>query len=623
MSGNNSKTPLFYEDPSFLKDKTYPELSAICKDIRTEIIRICSEYGGHLSPNLGDVELTVALHRQFDFKRDKLIFDVGHQCYAHKILTGRSLEHLNEKDHVAGFQKVAESVYDPWEAGHSSTSISAAQAFAYARDQKKEKFDVVAFIGDSSIVNGLSFEALNNVGAHNNKVIVILNDNDMSISQPVGALGNFFRKISTGKAYNTFKRGYRNVLFRSKVGHKIYDWSSAFKNKIKRKLIASNIFDNLGFNYIGPVDGHDIKALEKALIRAKRSTKSVVLHAITVKGRGYSYAEKDKTGYWHGVTPFDIETGQPKNFHPGKISWSHFFADLTEEIMKEKPYAQLIVPATRKGSGLEKVFSAYEERCHDVGIAEEHAATLCGGLYMNGYHPILSIYSTFMQRCYDELSHDCARMKANMTVLVDRAGMVGKNGDTHQGIYDVAYMKTIPNTVITMPSTKAIAKALYYQSFDKHGLFVIRYPREMVSETEDYFHVDLPYLRWRYEGLTTTKKVAVVVVGPRERDMVEEVKKRYLDVEIIDPVYLYPLQEDNLLPLLQYENIVLYDCYGTKEGFADSVCSSLLSLGYKGKVLVRAIPNVFVPQAKSSEQLGQFGLLPEQICLELETLLKK
>lgn len=623
MESKETEIQLPLADPKAIASMSPAELSSLCASLRTEIIRVCSQYGGHLSSNLGDVELTVALHRRFDFAQDKLIFDVGHQCYAHKLLTGRSLEHLNEQGQVAGFQKRAESPYDPWEAGHSSTSISAAQAFAIARDEKGEKFDVVAFIGDASIVNGLALEALNNVGFGPHKIIIILNDNDMSISPPVGAMGNFFRKISTGKGYIRMKHGYRKVLQKTAFGRWVYSWSSRFKQWVKRKLVAPNLFDNLGFNYIGPIDGHNLKALDRALLRAKRSDDSVVLHVRTTKGKGYSYAEQDLTGYWHGVTPFDIASGVPKDLHPGLISWSHFFADLTNGIMADKPNSHLVVPATRKGSGLEKTFADYPSRCHDVGIAEEHAATLCGALSVTGIHPILSIYSTFMQRCYDEISHDCARMKANMTILVDRAGLVGKNGDTHQGIYDVAYLKSIPNVVITMPSTKAIARALYYQSFDDHGVFAIRYPREMVVESEDFMYAELPFMRWRYEHNSTSKKLAIVAVGPKEKELLELAKKRYLDAEIVDPVYLFPLQKDNVLPLLGYQSILIYDAYGTREGFAETLLAALSEYGYQGKVHVRAIPNQFVPHASVKEQLSQFGLLPEQILLEAKAIIEK
>ena len=617
------RTYLKFENPEFLRSLSYAELEEVCQKIREEIIASCSEFGGHLSSNLGDVEATIALHRCFDFSKDKLIFDVGHQCYTHKLLTNRTLENLNGRDGVAGFQKIHESNFDPWEAGHSSTSISAAEAFAIERDLKGEKYDVIAFIGDSSIANGLAFEGLNNVAARPNKVIILLNDNGMSISKPVGALSGMFRRISTGAGYLKLKSGFKKATSRSKFGRWLYRKSLAFKNAVKNHLIHSTIFDDMGFTYIGVVDGHDIKALEKAIARAKRADKSVVLHIFTQKGKGYRYAENDQTGYWHGVTPFDIPTGAPKSMHPGLISWSHYFADLTAEIMGVKPEARLVVPATAKGSGLEKAFAGYPERCFDVGIAEEHAATLCGGFAVAGSHPILSIYSTFLQRAYDEISHDCARMNANMTMLVDRAGMVGKNGDTHQGIYDVAYLRSIPNTVITMPSTKAIARALYYQSFDKHGIFAIRFPREMVFESEDAPYVELPFLRWKYDTKTASKKLAILAVGPKEKEILAKAKASYIDAEIIDPVYLFPILKDNLYPLMAFREILIYDAYGTKEGFADSVMAALLELGYAGKIHVRAIPNTFVPQGTSKEQLSQFGLSPDQIISLAREILSK
>lgn len=609
-------------DASVLKRMNYAELSVLCHDLRKEIIEQVAKNGGHLSSNLGVVELTVSLWRNFNFPEDKLIFDVGHQCYTHKILSGRSLENLNKAGGIAGFQKLAESPCDPWEAGHSSTSISAAEAFVIAQERKGERHDVIAVIGDSSIVNGLSFEALNDLGPRKEKAIIVLNDNDMSISRPVGSFGRFFRRISTGKVYTKFKKGYQRALFRSRLGRKIYDFSFSFKNAVKARLVPLTMFDNMGFNYIGPINGHDLKALDKAFDRAKRSTKSVVVHVRTIKGKGYPYAEADKTGYWHGVTPFDIETGAPKKLHPGLVSWSHLFSELTYEQIGKRKDAQLVVPATLKGSGLEKVFSSYPDRCIDVGIAEEHAATLCGAFAVNGFHPILTIYSTFLQRAYDEIAHDCARMHANMTILIDRAGLVGSNGDTHQGIYDVAYLKSIPEVVVTMPSTKAIAKALYEQSFDNHGVFAIRYPRDLVEEGMPLETPELQYLRFRYERRTTTKKVALLAVGPMEQKVLEEVEKAYLDVEVIDPVYLHPLQIDNLYPLLSYKTVFIYDAYGIKEGFASTVLSGLMELGYRGKVVVRAVPNQFVREDSYEKQLSQFGLLPAQIVDELKDILK-
>jgi len=610
------------KDPAFVKNLDYKGLDVLCSDIREEIIKETSIYGGHLSSNLGVVELTVALHRSFDFPKDKLIFDVGHQCYAHKILTGRHLEHLNEKGFVSGYQKIGESEYDCYEAGHSSTSLSAAEAFAIARDQKKEKYDVVALIGDGSIVNGLSFEALNDIGSRNHKVIIVLNDNDMSISKPTGGLGRFFRSISTQKAYNKFKQGYKRVMLRTTLGKKLYSISYALKSSLKRRLVPITMFDNMGFTYMGPYDGHNIKVLERAFKKAKVATKSVVLHVYTTKGRGYTYAEKDTSGYWHGVTPFDIETGQPKNLHPGQISWSHYFSDLTNEIMAKFPETELIVPATLKGSGLEQAFRLFPNRCIDVGIAEEHAVTMAGALALNGLHPIVVIYSTFLQRAYDEISHDCARLNVNMTILVDRAGLVGSNGETHQGIYDEAFLKSIPGVVVTMPSDQSEAKALYHQSLDNHGVFCIRYPRDFVSSEHDVPLVDLPFGRWRFLKKSSSKKAAILAVGPNCLEVKQLMEKEGVDATLIDPVYLNPFDPKDIKEIAQYENIFVYDAYGTREGFCESVESLLIEEGFKGCVFPICVPTLFVKHATIIEQEQQFGLLPSQVVAQVKAVLK-
>lgn len=601
------------KNPSFLKTLDYNQLATLCQDIRTEIIKETSLFGGHLSSNLGAVELTVALHRFFDFPKDKLIFDVGHQCYTHKILTGRSLNNLNKKGCVSGFQKMAESEYDCYEAGHSSTSLSAAEGFAIARDLKKDSYNVIAVIGDGSIVNGLAFEALNDIGCRNHKVIIVLNDNDMSISLPQGAFGRFFRKVSTARFYNRAKSHYKQALLRTAAGKRLYSWSYALKGAIKRKLVPINMFDNMGFTYMGPYDGHDIKAMEHAFKKAQNATKSVIIHVYTTKGKGYKYAEKDKTGYWHGVTPFDIETGQPKNLHPGEISWSHYFADLTDEIMASHKNTELIVPATLKGSGLEKSFADFPGRCLDVGIAEEHAVTLSGALALNGIHPILAIYSTFLQRAYDELSHDCARLKVNMTVLIDRAGLVGSNGETHQGIYDVGFLKTIPSVVVAMPSNQSEAKALYYQSLEKHGVFCIRYPRSFVSSEHDVLPVDMPFGRWRFLSVSKLKKACVIGVGPSALDLLRLFEIKRDEVTFVNPVYLNPIDPKDIEEISKYERIFIYDAYSTKEGFASSVESQLIESGYRGHVRSFCVPTAFIPHMSIQQQEEESSLLPEQV----------
>ena len=606
------------KDHEYLRSLKGEELKGFCQALRNELLKQVSTYGGHLSPNLGVVELTVALHRVFDFPTDKLIFDVGHQSYVHKLLTGRSLEHLNTPGHSQGFQKIAESEYDPYEAGHSSNSISAAEGFAIARDLKGEKFDVVAVIGDSSITNGLAFEGLNDLAGRNHKVIIILNDNDMSISPSVGGLGRFLHRFTSGKRYARFKDRFK-WLQNNRVGRKIYKLFQGIKNWFKRHLMPMTFFDNIGLSYLGPIDGHDIKDIEKMLKRAKNAAGSVVVHVRTIKGKGYELAERDETGYWHGVTPFDLKTGEPKDKHPGKISYSHFISNLTDKMMDEHKETFLIVPATLRGSGLEDPYNHHKDRAIDVGIAEEHALTLAGSLCLNGYHPIVSIYSTFLQRAYDEVSHDCARLGANMTLLIERAGLVGKNGDTHQGLYDVAFLKTIPGIIVTMPSDERMTVALYKESLNEHGIFAIRFPREFVPSDAGFEAEELPYLAYKKHRASSSKELVVLAIGPAGKELASAIKK---DVTVIDPVYLHPINPELVEEILDYKRILVYDAYSTDTSFAESLSSLLALKGYKGEILIKAVPTTFVCADSLKNQRGQFGLNVDEVASYIDSLLK-
>ena len=608
------------KSPDFLNDLKYSDLDVLANKIRHEIIEKTSQYGGHLSSNLGVVEITIALHRMFNFKHDKLIFDVGHQSYTHKILTGRSLEYLRNRNGVSGFQKICESYYDCFEAGHSSTSLSAAQGFALNRDAKGEKYDVVAVIGDASVVNGLAFEALNNISHNKNKVIIILNDNEMSISRPTGGMGKFFSKISTASGYNRLKSSYKRFMFTTRFGHGIYNFTSRVKNAIKRKLVPTTYFDNMGFQYIGCIDGHNIKALEKAITRAKRTPRSVVLHVSTIKGKGYKYAENDTTGYWHGVTPFEIETGKPKNLHPELLSWSHLYSDLLAELMAKRNDTVIISPATVKGSGLEDLFASYPSRTFDVGIAEGHAVTLASGLAVAGTHPIVSIYSTFLQRAFDQIIHDIARMNLNVTFLIDRSGLVGLDGETHQGIYDESFLLNTPNTVVTMPSSDEEAKYLLNESLNNHGPFFIRYPRDLLKKNHLIKDASHQFGKWIIESKATDKKVAVIAVGQLLRALKELMIADNSNITLVNAIYLKPHDQSVLAKLTAYETIVIYDAYATEYGFAAYLKTKLCDLSYRGKIVTFAVPDTFVSQAKISEQLEQFGLLPSQVLEKIKKL---
>lgn len=600
------------ENPDFLKTLNNDELELLGEDIRDYIVEVTSKNGGHLSSNLGSSDATIAMCKAFDFPKDKLLFDVGHQSYTYKVLTGRKLENLRQKDGPSGYQRRAESPFDQFEAGHSSTSLSAANGMALARDLKGEKYEIVAFIGDASIVNGLAFEGLNNIAGLNHKVIVVLNDNDMSISKPVGGMGKFFRSISTSSLYLSAKRNFKKTMYKTRVGMKMYNSALRFKNKMKHFLIPTTLFDNLGFNYIGPVNGHNFSHMEKAFKKAKKSQRSVVIHLRTKKGFGYDLAEKDENGKWHGVSPFDVKTGEDLKISE-TMSWSQFYAELLDKSMAENEKLVLITPATIQGSSLETVHEHYPKRTIDVGIAEEHSLTMSSGLALNGMHPIVSIYSTFLQRGYDQLSHDLARMNLDATILIDRAGFVGADGKTHQGIYDESFLLGIPNVTLAMPSTPSIAKAVYDTSIeDGHGVFAIRYPRANLVNGEKIENIPvIPIGKWL--KIKEGNKTAIVGIGPEVRKLLKLANRNNSDITIYDAVYLSPMDKEVVDELLAYEKVIIYDAYATSAGFSSLLAAKLAELSYKGEIVIKAIPLEFIAHSSIDEQKEQYGLRPEDI----------
>lgn len=601
------------KNPEFLKDLDYSELELLSQDIRGYLLDITSKNGGHLASNLGTVEATISLCRSFDFTKDKIIFDVGHQCYTYKILTGRNLLDLRQKDGTSGFQKLSESPYDHFEAGHSSTSLSVADGYAIARDINKEKYEIVSFIGDSSISNGLAFEALNNIGAGNHKVIIVLNDNNMSISKPVGGLAKVFRQFSTSNIYLKSKNIFSNILQKTKLTKKLLRQLTRVKNWFKKKLINITIFDTMGYTVIGPVDGHYIKQMDRAFAKAKRVKNSVVVYIKTIKGKGYKFAENDKNGEWHGVSKFDVNTGEIKT-KQAIVTWSEQYNCILKNEMKNNSKIITIVPATEHGSALDSLFENFPTRCIDVGISEEHALTLSGGLSVAGYHPVVSIYSTFLQRAYDEVSHDLARMNLNATLLIDRAGLVGNDGETHQGIYDEAFLYTIPNVTIAMASRPSESLSLLKESLCNHGVFAIRYPRETFSTRSDEVK-KIPYGSWKEE--LTGKDIAIISVGPVTLDLKEALIKNKCNVTLFNAIYQRPFDKSKVLELLKYNKVIIYNAYATKEGFANALLVELNQLGYSGKIILKTIPNVFVKQATIAEQRQEFGLTVQDIIKEI------
>jgi len=596
------------KDPSFLKDLSYEELDVLSSDIANYLVDVTSKNGGHLSSNLGVVDATIALCRVFDFTKDKVIFDVGHQCYTYKLLTGRNLDTIRLEGGISGFQKKEESAFDHYEAGHSSTSVSAALGMAVARDLKNENFEVISFIGDSSFVNGLSMEAINNTDTlRKHKYIIILNDNDMSISHAVGGISKVLRNISVSNFYRKTRNAFKRLMSHTRVTRAIYRSVRRMKNWLKKAMLKTTMLDHLGFSMIGPIDGHDIKLLEKSFRRAKKNDKPTLVIIKTIKGKGYKFAEEDKEGKWHGVPPFNKETGE--FISNGNISWSEYYSSLISSRMKLDESTVTITPGTGYGSGITSLFNEFPDRTFDVGIAEEHALVFAAGLSTEGLHPVICIYSTFLQRAYDELSHDLARMHLDCTILVDRAGLVGLDGETHQGLYDEAFLTSIPHVVISMPSNTLEADLMFKESFNHHGPFVIRFPRESIKETQETY--SLEYGKWRL--IHKGKEKVIISLGPIVHELKEEIIKEHIDASLYNALYINPLDEESLKEIMMYNKVIIYDPYSTIKGLTEIISSYLINNGYKGIVISKALPNEFIKQATIKQQREKYGLSIKEV----------
>lgn len=548
-------------NPAFLKNLSIEEKQQLADDIREFLIQSISNTGGHFSSNLGVVELTIALHSVFNSPTDKIIFDVGHQSYVHKILTGRAKQFntLRQYKGLSGFQKRNESIHDVWEAGHSSTALSGAVGLAMARDLDGMSYDVISVIGDAAIVGGESLEALNHLGATNTKVIIVLNDNQMSISKNVGGFSEFLSDIRTSHAYNLTKDKYRQLMTKTNVGQHIYTFTSKIKNSIKSRVVDSKIFGEFGVEYLGPIDGHDIEELILAFEKAKNMEKSVVVHVLTKKGKGYKFAENDTTGKWHGVEPFNIETGEAIKKKTGQ-TWSEFIAEEIHRQMEVDSSIVTITPAMIGGSKLDKIFKDFPNRSFDVGIAEAHATTFAAGLALAGKKPFLSVYSSFLQRAYDQINHDLARMNLPVLIGIDRAGLVGADGETHHGVFDLGMIKPIPNTVIFQPASKEEA-AWFIQDAFKQPLDVqfIRYSRE-ICRSIPVDEKQLKFGKWIKAHEVSQPQVVVITYGDNVHEICVQAIEKDLPVKVVNACFLKPIDTSLLdelaelnLPIFVYE----------------------------------------------------------------------
>lgn len=559
------------ENPRFLKQLNIDELNQLSQDIRDFLIENISKTGGHFSSNLGIVELTVALHYVFDSPKDKFLFDVGHQAYVHKILTGRApmFNKLKKYGGMCGFQNRHESIHDPWEAGHSSTTISGATGLAIARDLKKENFEVISIIGDAALMSGESLEALNFLGGIDTKVIVILNDNNMSISRNVGGLSNFLSDVRMSYKYNQAKSNYTEILSQSAFGQKIFDVTKRVKDKIKRKILLDTPFSQFDLDYIGPVDGHNIEELIRALETVKNLDHSVVLHVLTKKGKGYEPAEKDRSGVYHSVGVFDIVKGIQPVLDKEKHSWSQSVSDHVEYLMNKHDDICVITPAMITGSCLQKIFKNYPDRSFDVGIAEEHAMTLAAGLSQGKEFPFLSVYSSFFQRAYDQLNHDIARMNLPCLIGIDRAGLVGGDGATHHGVFDIGLIAPIPGVIIMAPKDEEEAQKMINTAYqNKDHPYVMRYSKNKVIDTHQHTDETIKAGQWELIKEMEDAAINVVTYGDNVLAVLKMAETDHLPINIINARFIKPIDKDMLermsdKPIIVYETDLMSGSLGS------------------------------------------------------------
>lgn len=541
------------KDPRFLKKMSISEMEQLAGDIRLFIVSEIAKTGGHLSSNLGVVELTIALHYCFDSPVDKLVFDVGHQTYTHKILTGRAndFDHLRQFGGIAGFEKRCESDHDVWEAGHSSTALSAALGMATARDLKKENYSVVAIVGDGSMLNGESMEALDNIASSHSKVIIVLNDNGMSISHNNSAFYKALSAMRSSYEYIRFKDNVSNFLDNSPTGTTILNGLRNTRDSLKRLITPNSMFKQTGLDYLGPVDGHDIQSLIKAFQMAKRHNGSIVLHIITKKGKGYKFSENDTEGNWHGVGCFDPTTGKSTTMIPdGATTYSKVMADKALELARRDDKICAITPAMINGSKLNKFQQQLPDRCFDCGIAEEHAATFAAGLAISQMKPLLFVYSSFMQRCYDQINHDICRMDLPVTILLDRAGIVGKDGATHHGLFDISILAPLPNMIMAMPSSPNEARVLLAKAVNTPHPFTIRFPNGYVDE-DDVLVDDIEIGSWTYTDILPKRKIKAVIItyGPDYNRIIQKAKANEMPIRVVNARFFKPLDFDMIRQL--------------------------------------------------------------------------
>ena len=614
------------QKPNDIKKIPADQLPALAEEIREFIIESLSKTGGHLASNLGVVELTIAMHRVFDLPKDKLIWDVGHQSYTHKILTGRKdgFETLRREGGISGFPKRSESDCDVFDTGHSSTSISAGVGYVRARELKKENYSVVSIIGDGALTGGMAYEALNNAASLKSNFIIVLNDNEMSITENVGGMSSYLSGLRTASAYTGFKMDVTKALNRIPgIGPGMVDAMRKTKSSIKQIIIPGMLFEDMGLTYLGPVDGHNIPQLIKTFQEAKRFEGPILVHVLTQKGRGYEPAMRHPARF-HGAGPFDVKTGLPVG--KSNPTYTDVFSTVMRKMGDRRKDVAAVTAAMMTGVGLKRFSNMFPDRCFDVGIAEEHAVTFAAALSLGGITPVVAIYSSFLQRAYDQIMHDVCMQNLHVVFAIDRAGLVGYDGETHHGIFDLSYLGSMPNMTILAPKNLWELSDMINFAVDYDGPIAVRYPRGEAYAGLKEFRA--PICLGKSEVIHEGSRVALLAVGSMVK-MAEEVQKQLkermdMDAALVNARFVKPIDEELLRSFADtYELVVTLEENVKDGGFGERVLAFAEEEDLPFGVEIIALPDRFIPHGSVSYQMKQVGFTPEDICGRIEEYYRK
>lgn len=614
------------QKPNDIKKIPADQLPALADEIREFIIESLSKTGGHLASNLGVVELTIAMHRVFDLPKDKLIWDVGHQSYTHKILTGRKdgFETLRREGGISGFPKRSESDCDVFDTGHSSTSISAGVGYVRARELKKENYSVISIIGDGALTGGMAYEALNNAASLKSNFIIVLNDNEMSITENVGGMSSYLSGLRTASAYTDFKMDVTKALNRIPgIGPGMVDAMRKTKSSIKQIIIPGMLFEDMGLTYLGPVDGHNIPQLIKTFQEAKRFEGPILVHVLTQKGRGYEPAMRHPARF-HGAGPFDVKTGLPVG--KSNPTYTDVFSTVMRKMGDRRKDVAAVTAAMMTGVGLKRFSNMFPDRCFDVGIAEEHAVTFAAALSLGGITPVVAIYSSFLQRAYDQIMHDVCMQNLHVVFAIDRAGLVGYDGETHHGIFDLSYLGSMPNMTILAPKNLWELSDMIKFAVDYDGPIAVRYPRGEAYAGLKEFRA--PICLGKSEVIHEGSRVALLAVGSMVK-MAEEVQKQLkermdMDAALVNARFVKPIDEELLRSFADtYELVVTLEENVKDGGFGERVLAFAEEEDLPFGVEIIALPDRFIPHGSVSYQMKQVGFTPEDICGRIEEYYRK